>query len=60
MVKLEDGKVTVKPWCFEDKQFTVNVEACYLNQVTFDSDTEFTKALKTAKIEPLEWTFVKM
>ena len=59
VVKLEDEKVTVKPWPFEDKQFTVNIDACYVNQVTFDSDAEFTEALKSAKIQPLEWTFIK-
>lgn len=59
VVKLADEKVTVKPWPFEDKQFTVNIDACYLTQVQFENDAEFTKALKTAKIEPVEWTFVK-
>ncbi|MGB5962929.1 MAG: DUF3891 family protein [Coleofasciculaceae cyanobacterium] len=59
VVKLADEKVTVKPWCFEEKQFTVNVEACYLTQVKFDSDAEFTEDLKKAKVQPLEWTFVK-
>ena len=59
VVKLADEKVTVKPWCFEEKQFTVNIDACYLTQVQFENDGEFTKALKSAKVEPLEWTFVK-
>ena len=59
VVKLEDEKVTVKPWPFEDKQFTVNVEACYVTQVKFENNAEFTEVLKTAKIQPLEWTFIK-
>lgn len=59
VVKLEEGKVTVKPWPFEDQQFTVNVEACYLTQVQFQDDAEFTKALKTSAINCLAWTFVK-
>lgn len=59
VVKFEEGKVTVKPWPFEDKQFTVNVEACYVTQVKFEDNAEFTEALKTAKIQSLEWTFVK-
>jgi hypothetical protein len=59
IVELSDGKITVKPWPFEDEQFTVNVEASYLTQVTFKDNAELTKALKTAKLDLLEWTFAK-
>ena len=59
VVQLKDGKVTVKPWPFEDEPFTVNVEACYLEQVTFKDNAELRQALQTAKIKPLEWTFIK-
>jgi hypothetical protein len=59
VVQLKDGKVTVKPWPFEEEPFTVNVEACYLEQVTFKDDAELTQALQKAQIKPLEWTFVK-
>jgi hypothetical protein len=59
IVELSDGKITVKPWPFEDEQFTVNVEASYLTQVTFKDNAELTKALKAAKLDLLEWTFVK-
>lgn len=54
-----DGKVTVSPWPFQEEKFTVNVEACYLHQMKFDSNDELTKALQTAPIELLEWTFAK-
>lgn len=59
VVQMKDEQVTVKPWPFEDEEFTVNVEACYLNQVKFEDDAELTEALKTAPIQLLEWTFVK-
>ncbi|HEY9649061.1 MAG TPA: DUF3891 family protein [Coleofasciculaceae cyanobacterium] len=59
VVQMKDEQVTVKPWPFEDEEFTVNVEACYLNQVKFEDDAELTKALQVAPIEVLEWTFVK-
>jgi hypothetical protein len=49
----------VKPWPFEEESFTVNVEACYLTQVTFENDAELTEALQRAPIHPIEWTFVK-
>lgn len=59
VVQLKDGKVTVKPWPFEEEPFTVNVEACYLEQVTFKDDAELTQALQNAPIHPIEWTFIK-
>lgn len=59
VVQLKDGKVTVKPWPFEEEPFTVNVEACYLEQVTFKDDAELAQALKNSPIQVLEWTFVK-
>jgi len=54
-----DNLFTVKPWPFQEEQFTVNVEACDLFQVKFESNTELTQALQKAPINVLEWTFVK-
>jgi hypothetical protein len=51
--------VTVTPWPFEDEKFTVNVEACHLDQVKFDSNQEIKEALHNAPKKQLEWTFVK-
>ena len=59
VVQKNDGTVCVLPWPFEDEKFTVNVEACYLNQVKFDSNESLTEALQTAPIKLLEWTFVR-
>lgn len=59
VIQRSDGNVTVKPWPFQEKQFTVNVEACYLEQLKFDSSAELSQALQTAPIKTLEWTFVK-
>ncbi|MER3432731.1 MAG: DUF3891 domain-containing protein [Leptolyngbya sp. ERB_1_1] len=57
--QLENGLVTVLPWCFQNDKFTVNVEATVLSQLKFESNTELTEALKTAPRKILEWTFVK-
>ena len=57
--QLENGLVTVIPWCFQDDKFTVNVETSVLSQLKFESNTELTEALKTAPRKLLEWTFVK-
>lgn len=59
VVQLEEGKVTVLPWPFEDKEFTVNVEACCLDQLKFASNEELKAALKTAPRSINLWTFVK-
>ncbi len=58
MQKIDDT-VCVLPWPFREEKFTVNVEACYLDQVKYDSNEALTEALQTAPIEMLEWTFVQ-
>lgn len=59
VMQRSDGFVTVQPWPFEEEKFTVNVEACCLSQIKFDSNEELTKALQQAPIKTLEWAFVK-
>ncbi|MBD1881141.1 DUF3891 family protein [Coleofasciculus sp. FACHB-T130] len=59
VVQRSDGNLTVQPWPFAEEKFTVNVEACYLKQVKFDSNAELTQALQEAPIDILEWTLVK-
>ncbi len=57
---IEDGRLTVEPWCFGEKEFTVNVEASDLTRLQFDSNEDLVNELKNAPIEILEWTFVKV
>ncbi|WP_392535196.1 DUF3891 family protein [Nostoc sp. C117] len=59
IMQRSDRLVVVKLWPFQDEQFTVNVEACDLSQVKFESNAELTQALQKAPIKVLEWTFVK-
>ncbi|WP_445631886.1 DUF3891 family protein [Nostoc sp. DSM 114167] len=59
IMQRSDNLVVVKPWPFQNDKFTVNVEACDLSQVKFESSAELTQALQEAPIEVLEWTFVK-
>lgn len=59
VIQRSDRTVCVEPWPFEPKDFTVNVEACCLNQVKFDSNDELIAALVTAPIKVIEWQFVK-
>lgn len=57
--QLDDGCLTVEPWPFEDKRFTVNVEACCLDQLKYKNSEQLAKALQNAPIKVLEWTLVK-
>ncbi len=56
---LDNGNLTIEPWCFEDEEFTVNVESSHLSELKYDSDEALTNALKQAPIKTLEWTFNK-
>lgn len=59
LMEHSNGNITVMPWPFLEDKFTVNIEACYLEQLKFDSNDELTEALQTAKIDTIEWNFVK-
>lgn len=59
IMQRSDRLVVVKPWPFQEHKFTVNVEACDLSQVKFQSSAELTQALQKAPIKLLEWTFIK-
>ncbi|BAY59990.1 hypothetical protein NIES22_00470 [Calothrix brevissima NIES-22] len=59
IMQRNDSLVTVKPWPFENEKFTVNIEACKINQLKFKNSAELTQALQEAPINILEWTFVK-
>ncbi|MDF5735982.1 MULTISPECIES: DUF3891 family protein [unclassified Nostoc] len=59
IMQRSDNLVVVKPWPFQNEKFTVNVEACDLSQVKFESSSKLTQALQEAPIKALEWTFVK-
>jgi Protein of unknown function (DUF3891) len=57
--QLADEHITVEPWPFEDDKFTVNVEACYLSELKYESTEQLTEALQKAPIKILDWTFAK-
>lgn len=52
-----NGTLGVTPWPFNQPQITVNVEACCLAQLQFDSNDALRTALKTAPRRVLTWTF---
>jgi hypothetical protein len=51
--------LTVQPWPFEPSQFSVSIEASYIDQLTFRSDTELRAALQAARIDPITWRFLQ-
>jgi hypothetical protein len=53
-----DNTILVKPWPFQDKKFTVRVDASYLTQMEFDSNKELVEALQQALINSIQWIFV--
>ncbi|GAA4003180.1 hypothetical protein GCM10022408_13380 [Hymenobacter fastidiosus] len=52
-----DGPIVVAPWPFQEKRFTVSVEATALSQLQFRHDAELAAALQGAPIETLTWDF---
>ena len=55
VVQQQDSQIQVNPWPFELKEFTVTVEATYLNQLQFKDETELTAALHVAPIRTKYW-----
>lgn len=51
--------VTIKPWVFEEAEFSVSIEATYLDQLSFKSNDELRSALKSGRIEPIVWKFLR-
>jgi hypothetical protein len=50
------GQYCIEPWPFTPETFTVNVDACYLEKLQFDSNNELTSALKSAPRQLIFWT----
>lgn len=59
ILKRADETLSVKPWPFKDQKFTIQVDACYPNQMKFDSNQELVESLKSAPIKSIEWTFIQ-
>lgn len=55
--QLDSGDLAVEPWPFKPDTFTVEVEACILNQLKFQDQEELSNALKNAPRQQLTWTF---
>lgn len=54
-----DDTVTVKPWPFKLKQFSVQVDAAYLSEIKFEENQALIQALQQAPMKTVSWTFVQ-
>lgn len=54
-----NGLVSITPWPFAKDKFTVQVEATYLKEVTFDSNDALRQALKAGERKDIEWTLIR-
>lgn len=55
----DSGDLCVDPWPFNPKTFTINVDACYLDQLQFESNEALKAALKAAPRELIFWTLTQ-
>lgn len=53
------GNLGVDPWPFGPDSITVNVDACYLSQLQFESNDALRTALKTAPRQLVFWTMAR-
>lgn len=54
-----DDTITVEPWPFKPKKFSVHVDATYVNQMAFEDNQEFIEQLQTAAVQLIVWQFEK-
>lgn len=59
VMQLNNGDIQVNPWPFQQKRFTVSVEASYLSQLQFSDESELTQALQQAPIRFRTWHIIK-
>ena len=56
LMQVDDTTLTVEPWPFEAKTFTVSFEWRLLKQLQFSSSAQFRKAFGEAAVQETRWT----
>lgn len=59
LVQLDEHKLTVEPWPFEEKRFDVFFEHRLIKQIQFSTSAEFRKAFLKAPVDEKRWTMEK-
>lgn len=56
LVQVDDATLTVDPWPFEEKTFTVSFEWRLIKQLQFSSSAQFREAFQQAAVQETRWT----
>jgi hypothetical protein len=59
VTRRDDGTLKIDPWPFGPERLTVQVETFLLDQLSFKSDAELTRALQAAPMRVLSWEMVE-
>ena len=59
LVQVDEETVTVEPWPFEEKSFTVQFESRLIKQIQFASDDDFRQQFLQAPVRETVWQVVK-
>lgn len=59
LAQVDDKTLTIEPWPFEAKTFSVNFERRLINQLQFSSSAAFRKAFLATPVQEIRWTFTK-
>ncbi len=60
LIQVDETTLSVTPWPFEPKKFTVNFDYRTIQQMQFKSSAAFRAAFLEARVKEKNWTFVKM
>ncbi|MEO6869909.1 MAG: DUF3891 family protein [Ginsengibacter sp.] len=58
LIQVGDKQLTVTPWPFESKKFTVSFEWRTIKQLQFSSSNEFRKAFLKARVKETTWEMI--
>ena len=57
IVQRSDQSLGVEPWPFESSEFSLQVEAYQLHQLSFQDDAELYNCIQKSPVVEIEWTF---
>lgn len=57
--ELDDGRITVRPWIFENDNFNIAVDARLLKEIKFKDEEHFMETFASAAINLKKWNFSK-
>lgn len=58
-ISAQENFYTVTPWCFEEDEFELFTEACYLPKLSYKNDNELLEQILNSKVQIKSWRFIK-